>query len=126
MDSEDRIQAQCYQWFWNTYPRYRRLLFHIPNGGKRTKVEAARFKTIGVVAGVPDLFLALASNESHGLFIEMKRTGGIPKPGNKLTAHDLRQSEVMANFTDHGYQCVYCDSLEMFQKLITIYLNGKS
>jgi len=33
------------------------LIFHIPNGGKRNAREAARFKRMGVKAGVPDLFL---------------------------------------------------------------------
>ena len=34
-----------------------KMLFHIPNGGKRGKLEAIRFKKMGVLAGVPDLFL---------------------------------------------------------------------
>lgn len=36
-----------------------RLLFHIPNGGKRSKTEAARFRAAGVRSGVPDLFFAV-------------------------------------------------------------------
>jgi hypothetical protein len=31
------------------------VVFHIPNGGKRGKIEAAIMKGMGVVAGVPDL-----------------------------------------------------------------------
>lgn len=35
------------------------VYFHVPNGGSRSAVEGARFKAIGVKAGVPDLvFLA--------------------------------------------------------------------
>ena len=33
------------------------LLHHIPNGGKRGKAEAGRFRAMGVKSGVPDIFL---------------------------------------------------------------------
>ena len=33
------------------------LVFHVPNGGARSKAEAGIFKAMGVLAGVPDLFL---------------------------------------------------------------------
>lgn len=48
------------------------LLHHIPNGGSRNKLEAARLKAQGVKAGVPDLFLPVPMNLRHGLYIEMK------------------------------------------------------
>ena len=53
--SEDALQQQCYMWFHNTYPLYRGLLFHVPNGGSRNAREGKKFKQIGVVAGVADL-----------------------------------------------------------------------
>ena len=53
--SEDALQQLCYMWFHNTYPQYRGLLFHVPNGGSRNAREGKKFKQIGVVAGVADL-----------------------------------------------------------------------
>ena len=53
-----------------------RLLFHIPNGGKRSKSEAVRFRAAGVRSGVPDLFLPCSRGGYHGLWIEMKAVGG--------------------------------------------------
>jgi hypothetical protein len=53
--SELQLQAACYQWAWNSYPHTRRCFFHIPNGGHRSKVEAAQFKASGVLAGVHDM-----------------------------------------------------------------------
>ena len=47
-------------------------LFAVPNGGLRSKTEAARLKAAGVKAGVPDIMLAVARCGFHGLFIEMK------------------------------------------------------
>lgn len=53
--SEIQLQADCFQWHWNNYPDLRRLLWAVPNGGARSKVEAAQLKASGVVAGVFDL-----------------------------------------------------------------------
>lgn len=47
-------------------------VFHIPNGGKRNRKEAANLKLQGVKAGVPDLCFPAAHHGYHGLFIEMK------------------------------------------------------
>jgi hypothetical protein len=49
---------------------------HIPNGGWRSRVEAAIFKAMGVQAGAPDLFLIRAGQP---LFLELKA------PGRKLS-----------------------------------------
>ena len=57
------------------YPALKKL-YHIPNGGKRGKAEAGRFKAMGVKRGVPDLFLAEPRDGYHGLYIEMKRVKG--------------------------------------------------
>lgn len=50
--------------------------FAIPNGGYRTKAEAAKLKAEGVSAGVPDLCIPVARGPYHALFIEMKAQGG--------------------------------------------------
>lgn len=122
-DSEDRIQAECFKWFWNAFPEYRRLMFHIPNGGKRTKREAARFKAIGVVPAIPDLFFSYPSRGCHGMYIEMKKPGEIPHENNrKPSEHDRRQMRQLELFKNLGYHCVYCDSLERFKFQILGYL----
>lgn len=49
-----------------------RLMHHIPNGEKRDKFTGARLKRAGVRAGIPDVFLPVASKGYHGLYIELK------------------------------------------------------
>ena len=54
-ESEARLQSTAFQWFNNTYPHLRGLLFHVPNGEKRDPITANKLKAMGVVAGIPDL-----------------------------------------------------------------------
>jgi hypothetical protein len=48
--SEDQIQAAIVEWIRTVAPGA--LVFAVPNGGLRTKAEAARLKWTGVLAGV--------------------------------------------------------------------------
>ena len=66
------------------------VVFAIPNGGFRNSKEAARLKAEGVLAGVPDLMVAVARNGRNGLFIEMKREkGGRVSPAQRAVIEDL-------------------------------------
>lgn len=91
--TEEQEQIALMEWaklYEPNYPQLK-LLFHIPNGGKRNKREAARFKAAGVKAGVPDLFLPVASKGFNGLFIELKRTkGGTVSPTQTRWARELQ------------------------------------
>ena len=49
-----------------------RLLFAVPNGGKRDAKEAAHMKRQGVKPGVPDLMAPFARGGHIGLAIELK------------------------------------------------------
>jgi hypothetical protein len=53
-----------------------------------------------VVAGVPDLFLAIPNKDYHGLFIEMKRE-------TKSKVSD-NQKEVIALLKSQGYAVEIC------------------
>ena len=73
MKSENRIQQECYMWFWNTYSDLRKLLFAVPNGGARSAIEGKLFKETGVVAGVSDMIF-LYKGEAY--LIELKTETG--------------------------------------------------
>lgn len=49
------------------------VFFHVPNGGYRSKSEAAQFKAMGVLPGVADLIL-FHDGKLHAL--ELKAPGG--------------------------------------------------
>lgn len=90
-----------------------KLLFHIPNGGKRNVREAAMLKASGVKAGVPDLFLPVPKGKYHGLWIELKY--GKNKPTD-------RQKEWLKDLADQGYKAEVCYGAEEAMDALEKYL----
>ena len=93
------------------------LLFAIPNGMAVSSIaEASRAKRTGRKKGVPDMFLPIACNGYHGLFIELKRTGG--------TACDVRpeQSIWLKKLNAQGYRAVVAYGWEEAVGFIKAYL----
>lgn len=116
--TEDTEQMHLFEWAaWicKQYPELD-LMHHIPNGGKRSKSEAARFKALGVKAGVPDIFLPCAQGGYHGLYIELKRT-----KGGKLSA---AQKEWIDALRGQGYKVIVCYGFDEAREVIISYLEG--
>lgn len=82
----------------NIHPELK-MLYAIPNGGTRNKIEAVNLKRQGVVPGVPDLCLAVPKGKYHGLYIEMK------VHPNKTTAV---QEIWLKNLSFYGYAVKVC------------------
>lgn len=104
--SEIQIQAQCFSWLWNSYPETRRCFFHVPNGGKRSPIEAAQLKASGVVAGIPDMLFVWKGN-MHAF--EFKDDKG-----------RVSEAQVLVHqaWTLQGFKTEIVRSLEQFQTLI--------
>lgn len=72
MKTEHEIQREAVQWIRQHTPH---LVYAIPNGGKRGRMEAMRLVVEGVTAGMPDLHIPALK-----LWIEMKTpTGAVSK-----------------------------------------------
>lgn len=113
---EHQLQTACFQWFNLQYPEFRGLLFAVPNGGGRSRIEAALLKAEGVVAGVADMLLLVPSKGYAGLCIEFKAA--------TKAAH---QSEAQKNWerliNKHGaYKYTVVRTFEEFRTLICNYL----
>lgn len=115
--TEHEEQAALITW-WNMYAQARHmpnfLLMAIPNGGHRTTVTGARLHAEGVRAGIPDLFLAIARGEWHGLWIEMKR-----QKGGRMSAP---QKAVMQALRMQGYEVAVCHGWQEARGCIEQYL----
>lgn len=89
------------------------FIHHSPNGGKRSKTEAARFKRMGTQAGFPDLFCYVPCGGYHGLFIELKAHDGKLSPMQKI---------MLAKLEEEGYCCKVCYGFEQAKREICKYL----
>lgn len=100
------------------------LLFHIPNGGGRSKREAGILKAMGVKAGVSDLFLPVPKWIDidggrllcHGLWIEMKCDGG------RASEEQLKWIYAMRSM---GYEAKVCTGWQEAVETIKGYLGGE-
>jgi len=115
--SESEEQQTLIEWatvMARKYPEYS-LLFHIPNGGARSKATAGKLKAEGVKTGVPDLFLPVARAGFHGLFIELK-----VKP-NKTTEN---QDKWIAALKEQGYKVEVCYGWREASKVLDEYIKS--
>ena len=71
-NAEARIQAAIVEYVRYVAPQV--VIFHVPNGGLRSRSEAARFKWVGTLAGVLDLVLVLP--DGRVAFWEIKTSAG--------------------------------------------------
>ena len=87
--------------------RYAKLcrfdVFSIPNGADVHASNRIRLTREGLLPGVPDLFFPVASNNYHGLFMEVKSRKG------RLSKHQL---EVIDKLSLNGYKCCVVYSLD--------------
>lgn len=90
------------------------LMYHIPNGGSRNKIEAARLKAQGVKRGVPDICLPVPRGIYAGLYIELKREKG------GVLSKD--QSEFLLKLRTQGYRIAVCKGFQDAANTIEIYL----
>lgn len=112
---ESHLQRTCVSWFRLQYPAIGKLLFAVPNGGGRSRTEAAIMKAEGVTAGVTDLILLIGRGGFNALCIEMKTTA----KESKLT---LPQAEWQALAAQQGSCCITCRTFEEFQSKIRWYM----
>lgn len=89
-------------------------MFHVPNGGKRDKLTAAKLKAEGVKAGIPDIELPVGRGGYLGLFVEMK------VGNNKTSAY---QDKWIDNLKKQGYKTAICYGWEEASKVIEEYLS---
>ena len=94
------------------YPELK-LMYHIPNEGKRSRITGARLKQAGLRSGVPDICLPTAHGDYIGLFIELKIKPNKPTGNQKQWLRALREA---------GHFTAVCYTWEEAKDLIEDYL----
>ena len=118
LPTEDEEQIWLFSWAKLNSGKWPELelMHHIPNGGKRSKTEAARFKAMGVKRGVSDIFLPVARGGFHGLYIELKAKDGKVESAQKDWIESVRKQ---------GYCGAVCFGGGLAADLIQKYLKGE-
>lgn len=109
--TEDQLQAQIITFYNNNYclknQNPRGIIFSVPNGGARNVIEAKKFKSTGLLAGVSDLILILPNGKI--IFLELKTETG-------------KQSETQIDFekriSELGHEYHICRSLEQLKQIL--------
>ena len=87
--------------------------FHCPNGGSRNAREGAKFKRMGVKAGVPDIIIINTTIEGDvGMAIELK----VGK-----NTRSKPQTDWLLEFFTNGWVVATCYSIPSVEKLLERY-----
>lgn len=95
MQSKEEIeQTALFRWANYAQTQYEelKLMYHIPNEGKRSAATGARMKQAGLKSGVPDVCLPTAHGGYIGLYIEMKVKPNKPTENQKQWLRALREA----------------------------------
>lgn len=120
---EHQEQAALFQWAAIEARRDPRLLLlnASQNGLRASSIQQAVLaKKCGMKKGFPDVFLSVAANGWHGLFIEMKRKGGVPSD-----ISDEQRGWIIA-LLEQRYWAVVCFGWEQAVAQIEMYLGRDS
>lgn len=75
-DDETSIHISILKWLRLVLPKS--IVYHTPNGQRRSKSERAQFKRLGGSAGIPDL--TILTSDGRALFCEIKTRRGCLTP----------------------------------------------
>lgn len=113
--SEENEQIFLFQWAEFAASKYEelKLMYHVPNEGKRSQLTGARLRQAGLKSGVPDVCLPTAHGGYIGLYIEMKVRPNKPTENQKHWLRALR---------DAGHLTAVCYTWEEAKNLIEEYI----
>ena len=112
---EEILQTACITWFDYQYPHLSKLLFAVPNGGSRHKIEAKNLKKQGVRAGVSDLVFLYDGRVSQFICIEFKTLKG------KQSKEQKEFQNIIDDKTNGWY--IIIRSFEEFKEMMEYYID---
>jgi hypothetical protein len=90
-----------------------KLLYAVPNGGKRNLRVARKLKAEGVLVGVADLCLPAARRGYHGLYLEMKSEEGVATK---------EQKEFLRDVSGEGYCAIIASGIDEAKAMLEWYI----
>lgn len=122
--SEKDLQVMVADYLRMKYPA---AIFHSDFGsGVKLTLGQARVQSRqnGGRRAWPDMFIAAATDITHGLFLELKRAGTRLKKrnGEWATVHIAEQAEVLGQLRERGYEACFVCGFDEARKEIDAYL----
>lgn len=105
MQTEEQLQAECTQWFWETLQDHRRMIFHVDNNSVNA-IVGARKRALGVVPGPSDLVFVL---KGRVIFVELKTLTGIQTD---------EQIDFMNKVIERGHKYIIIRTFQAFKLLV--------
>lgn len=109
--TESKLQQDIFNFYQNNYclkfNNPRGLIFSIPNGGTRNKLEAITMKATGLLAGASDLIVILPNGKLF--FIELKIEKGIQSD---------KQKDFENRVSDLGFEYKIIRTLDEFKNFV--------
>lgn len=112
-NEEHKIQCSCIRYFRLKYPKFKNMLFAVPNAARRSARNGAYMKDEGMLPGVADLILLKSNRFYGGLCLELKT-----EKGKQSKSQKDWQKDAEAN----GAKYVVIRSLDEFIKVVDDYL----
>ena len=86
-NKQPEAELQKAFWRWLSLTKRRDVVaFHVPNGGRRSPIEASIMKSMGVLPGVPDMVMVW---QGQAYFLELKAKKGKLTPIQVMMGEDL-------------------------------------
>ena len=101
MLQKDKELMEFFEWLSIKYPATNYVTFATPRIDHHGRVVSDLLKKTGLKAGMPDIMIAKASGEYHGLFLHMKRPAVAGMPEGRLTNIEHERSEALK---EQGYE----------------------
>jgi len=123
-NDEAVLQANAWNWLWNTYPETRLLFFAVVNENERSgyeskkmqEISGARRRARGVVSGVSDSIGLIPRGKFHGVCAEAKTPTGVQSTAQKQWQERVESA---------GYYYFIYRTLDEFKEKMGNYLNLK-
>ena len=104
--TEEQFQQYCFTWFWNEYPAYRQMVFHIDNNSVNAIVGAKK-RSMGVTKGISDFIFVCGNRTIY--FVELK----LPGRGQKR-----EQKTFEAKLREFGHIYIIINTFEEFKRIV--------
>lgn len=119
---EEKLQRRVFKEIINKNPLIYKCSFATKNEGKRNWKEGQLQKELGLIAGVPDIYIDYPTQTHHGLRLELKEKSPSTGRFGRPTKHQI---EMINTLNALGYFAKICYGFDDVKQTIDHYLKDE-